>query len=85
VPALEDGVQAIEERNARVEADKAWEGSWYRRLLLASAMYATAVLFLWSSNAEAFWFQSLVPAGAYILSTLTLPWLKRRWVGKKGR
>tara|TARA_B100000315_G_scaffold177384_1_gene165967 strand:+ start:311 stop:610 length:300 start_codon:yes stop_codon:yes gene_type:complete len=80
MPTPEERIQAIEDRNRRVEADKGWETSWFRRILLSVAIYITAVLFLWSSNADAYWLQSLVPAGAFLLSTLSLPWVKKRWV-----
>lgn len=73
-------IQEIKERNARVEADKAWETSWTRRGLIAMFTYFIVVIFLISINAQDPWLTALVPVGAYLLSTLTLPFIKKWWV-----
>lgn len=70
----------IQARNARVEADKAWETSFTRRLILALAIYALAAFMLFSIDAPEPWLNALVPALAYLLSTLTLPFLKQYWL-----
>lgn len=75
-------IQKLKERNARVEADKAWETSWARRGLLAATTYVVVGLFLVSINAPNPWINSLIPAGAYLLQTLTLPMIKEWWVKK---
>lgn len=76
----ESQIAAIVERNKRVEADKAWEVSWIRRITIAVLTYAVAVLFLWLIGNEGFWLNAAVPALGYLLSTLSLPWVKRRWI-----
>ena len=73
-------IQKIKERNVRVESDKAWETSWARRGLLAVATYVVVSLFLVSINAPNPWINALIPAGAYVLQTLTVPVLKDWWV-----
>jgi hypothetical protein len=73
-------IQAILERNKRVELDKAWEVSWFRRLIITALTYAGALLFIWSFTNDLLWWNAAVPAGAYLLSTLSLPWLKRWWM-----
>ena len=78
----EQQIQAILERNRRVEAEKAWEQSWCRRLTILGMIYVISVLFLWSIDAHPFLLQALVPAGGYLLSTLSLPWLKKQWMQK---
>ncbi|NYZ74652.1 hypothetical protein H0O03_00080 [Candidatus Micrarchaeota archaeon] len=75
-------VKKILDRNARVEADKAWETSKTRRALIAGATYLVVVLFLHLINAPNPWLNALVPACAYILSTLTLPFVKKWWLEK---
>jgi len=50
----ESQIAAIVERNRRVEADKAWEVSLFRRLTIAVLTYAIAVLFLWLIESERF-------------------------------
>lgn len=77
-------IEAILERNKRVEADKAWEGSWTRRGFIAVLTYVTAVGILWATgNGNAFT-ASLFPPAGYLLSTLTLPPLKRWWMKRRG-
>jgi len=72
-------IQKLKERNARVEIDKAWETSKIRRGILAIATYVVVGIFLSSINAPNPWINALIPAGAYIVQTLTLPVLKNWW------
>ncbi|OIO54127.1 hypothetical protein AUJ46_03850 [Candidatus Peregrinibacteria bacterium CG1_02_54_53] len=77
---LEQKIAEILERNVRVEADKAWELSWMRRLLITFLTYGIALLFLWLIENERFWLNAGVPALGYLLSTLSLPWIKQWWI-----
>ena len=70
----------IKERNARVEADKAWETSRTRRLLVAFSIYIVAFVSFSLINTPKPALDALVPSVAYILSTLTLPFLKNWWM-----
>ncbi len=79
---LDPQIQAILDRNARVERDKAWETSFTRRGTIAGMTYLTACLFLWLIGNENLWLNALVPMGGYVLSTLTLPTLKNFWAKK---
>ena len=78
---IESQIQAINERNKRVEAEKAWEVSWFRRISIAVLTYVTATVFLILIGNERPWFNAIVPPIAYILSTLSLPPLRRWWMG----
>ena len=73
-------INEIQIRNKRVEADKAWETSFLRRLSIAIMTYFIAALFLWSIKVPNFWLNALVPAGGFLLSTLSLPFLKKWWI-----
>ncbi|MBI3115265.1 MAG: hypothetical protein HYZ09_02105, partial [Candidatus Kerfeldbacteria bacterium] len=64
----------------RVEADKAWEVSWTRRLVIAAMTYVIAVIWLYMIDNSAPYLNGFVPAAGYILSTLSLPAIKRWWV-----
>ena len=44
--SIEERLSSIEERNRRVEADKAWETSWTRRLLIAVLTYGVIAVYL---------------------------------------
>ncbi len=76
-------VQSIQERNRRVELDKAWETSMTRRSIIALMTYAIVVLFLYLINALVPWLSALVPTLGFLLSTLTLPYVKKRWIARQ--
>lgn len=75
--------ETLEQRNARVEADKAWETSLTRRFIIAGITYATVCLYLPLLGVERPWLHALVPVAGYLLSTLSLPYAKRMWLKKK--
>lgn len=80
---LDERVQKIEERNKRVESDKDWEQSWTRRGLLAIFTYLAIALYLWAIDISRPWLNAVVPAVAFMLSTLTMPFFKRIWLNLK--
>lgn len=77
---MKKAVQALHERNARVEADKAWETSRTRRAIIAAITYITVVAFLFLIDAPYPWMSAAVPVIGYLLSTLLLGPLKRWWL-----
>ncbi len=80
---IEKELQIIKERNRRVETDKAWEVSWTRRLFVTVLTYVVASVWLILINETIWYFKAFVPVVGYILSTLSLPAVKRWWVGKE--
>jgi len=70
----------IRERNRRVEADKAWETSWTRKILIAGLTYVVVVLFFLSADISRPFVNAIVPTLGFILSTLSVPVVKRWWV-----
>ena len=80
---LEQEIQSIKERNQRVEADKAWELSWIRRLFIAAVTYLAAGIWLTAIHDTYPWLKALIPAAAYILSTLTIPFVKSWWLRRR--
>lgn len=76
---LEKRVQGIENRNKRVELDKAWEVSYTRRFFVVVFTYLSIALYLkYVVNIEP-WLNAIVPTLGFLLSTLTLPFLKKIW------
>ncbi len=73
-------VLELQQRNARVELDKAWETSWTRRLVIAAAIWAGAWPWLVSLGVAHAARHALVPSVAYVVSTLSLPVVKRVWM-----
>lgn len=79
----QEKIESIEQRNRRVELDKAWETSFVRRGFIACVTYAIAVWFMWSIGVGDAYLNALVPTGGYVLSTLSLPFLKQWWIKNK--
>lgn len=69
----------IEERNQRVETDKAWETSLTRRALLIIFTYLSVSLYFNFIKIDRPWLNAVVPSLAFLLSTLTLPFFKNVW------
>ena len=80
---IEKEINQIKKRNRRVESDKAWETSTFRRITIALMTYIIIVLFLWIIKVPNYWLNALVPTAAFILSTLGLPILKKWWLKNK--
>lgn len=78
--ALERRIQRLEDRNKRVEADKAWETSWNRRALLVLFTYVAVGAYLRAIAVPRPWLNAIVPAVAFMISTLTMPFFKRLWL-----
>lgn len=85
IVALERELAEIRERNRRVELDKGWEVSVTRRTFLAVMTYLCAAVLLRRLGIDHYLRNALVPAVGYVLSTLTLPPLKRRWIERRER
>lgn len=80
ISELSDRVKKIEVRNKRVEADKAWETSWTRKILIAVFTYLAIALYLKFIVGIDPWINAIVPTVGFLLSTLTLPWFKKLWL-----
>lgn len=79
---LERRIEAIEQRNKKVEFDKAWEISWTRRVIIAFLTYFTIVLFFVAANLPKPFINSIIPTLGFLLSTLSLPFFKKLWMKK---
>jgi hypothetical protein len=77
---LLERIKRIEERNRKVESDKAWETSYARRGLLTIFTYLAVGFYLQAINIPNPWMNAIVPAAAFMLQTLTLPFFKRVWM-----
>lgn len=77
---LEKRIQAVEQRNKRVETDKAWQDSLFRRGLLLIFTYLALGFYMQAINIEDPWLSAVIPSVGFLLSTLTLPFLKNLWI-----
>lgn len=79
---LEQELSLLKARNARVEADKAWETSGTRKGAILVLTYIVIVLFFWIANLGNPFVNAIVPCLGFFLSTLAMPLLKKLWVEK---
>lgn len=77
---IEKEIEEIKKRNKVVEADKAWETSWTRRIFIASITYIVASLYMGSIGESLIFLKALIPTGGFLLSTLSLPFVKKWWL-----
>ena len=81
--SLLDRLEKIEARNKRVELDKAWETSWIRRIAIIFLTYAIVVCYLRFVVHINPWINALVPVIGFLLSTLTVSFLKKLWLARR--
>ena len=75
-------IDEINARNKRVEAEKAWETSLTRKILILVLTYFVIVILFLFANLPNPFVNAVVPAVAYVLSTLTVPIFKKWWLTK---
>ncbi len=80
IQKLEKEIELIKERNLRVEADKAWEISYFRISLISGIIYIVAVKVLYFIGNNNYFLNALVPAIGYFISVQSLPFIKRWWI-----
>lgn len=85
VLSLKTRIELLEARNHRVEADKAWETSWARRLAIMILTYLVVVFYLYFVVHINPWINALVPVIGFFLSTLTVSLLKRQWLARRSK
>ncbi len=77
---IEEEIIAIKERNARVEAEKAWEISNARKITLLMITYFLACLLMAAIGVERPYINALIPAMGFFLSTLSVGFIKSYWL-----
>lgn len=80
---VEKSLAQIQERNCRVEADKAWETSPTRTVLICALLYIVAAGVFHLLNSQRIWLDALLPPTGFYLSTQTLPLLKQWWIARR--
>ncbi|MGB4101208.1 MAG: hypothetical protein WBK91_04810 [Alphaproteobacteria bacterium] len=75
-------IDAIEERDARVAAEVAWEVSWVKRGWIAIVTYFCTALVLRLVDHHDVLVPSLVPVLGYLLVTLAMPHIRVWWLDK---
>ena len=79
---LKNEIIEIKKRNAKVEADKAWETSLFRKILVAFLTYIVIVLFFFAAKLPEPFINAIVPTLGFLLSTLSVSFCKKIWLKK---
>jgi hypothetical protein len=82
---METELIQIQERNKRVELDKAWEVSFTRRAIIAGITYLCATALLIKIGNSSPFQNALLPVAGYLLSTLSLSFVKEWWTQTKSQ
>ncbi|MFC1615878.1 hypothetical protein ACFL21_01950 [Patescibacteria group bacterium] len=80
IQEIQKEIDKIKKRNKRVEIDKAWETSWARKIIILILTYFVVVLFFYFAELPDPLINAIVPAGAFVLSTLSIPLIKKLWI-----
>ncbi len=72
-------IDSIKSRNKKVEADKAWETSLSKKVLIATLTYFVIVLFFSITNLGKPFINAIVPTLGFVLSTLSIQVFKKLW------
>lgn len=77
---LEKEIKKIQERNKRVELDKAWETSWTRKICIMILTYIVVIIYSYVIRKyDNIFLSSLVPVIGFTLSTLSLKLVRKIW------
>ena len=77
---LEKEIKNIQERNKKVELDKAWETSWTRRICIMILTYIVVIIYSYFIREyNNIFLSSLVPVIGFALSTLSLKLVRKIW------
>ncbi|MBI5621382.1 hypothetical protein HY933_00765 [Candidatus Falkowbacteria bacterium] len=77
---LQIDLQQIKERNARVEADKAWEISQSRKIIILVLTFLVVLLVFYFNNMEKPLWNALIATVAFWISTLSVSAGKKLWL-----
>lgn len=80
IKKLENEIIEIKERNKRVEKDKKWETSLFRKILIAFTTYILMCLVMYSIGVKDFYINAIVPTLGFLLSTISFSFIKDWWI-----
>jgi hypothetical protein len=82
---LEKEIKQIKIRNTAVEADKAWETSGVRKVIIALTTYVLVSAYMMILDVNKPFLNALIPTAGYFLSTLTITIVKNRWLNNRNK
>lgn len=83
IQVLEDRVVKIEERNKKVELNKAWEQSFFRIVFIAILTYVLTSLVFYIIGVSDCFKNALIPTLGFILSVQSVSIFKKKWIVKR--
>lgn len=77
---LEEEIEKIKQRNAKVELDKKWETSATRKICICILTYIVVIIYSYLINKISnIFLSSLVPVIGFTLSTVSLNFIRKQW------
>ena len=83
ISKIESSLETIDERNQRVELEKSWEQSNTRVFSIFFLTYLLMCLVFYVLGISEFYLSAIIPSLGYLLSTLSLPIIKRLWIKQR--
>ena len=80
IAELEKQVILINERNLKVQFDKAWETSNFRIICVCLLTWIVVSLVFWTIGVDDSMINAIIPTTGFYLSTQSLPFLKKWWL-----
>ncbi|MDZ4833687.1 MAG: hypothetical protein SGJ27_07885 [Candidatus Melainabacteria bacterium] len=78
--AIDEVLDQFKQRNLRVEANKAWEGSKTRIVLICAITYTVASGVFYSLGSHRYFLDAIVPTLGFLLSSQSIPLAKKLWI-----
>ena len=72
-------IRKIQERNKKVELDKAWETSKTRKIAVAVLTYFVMVSVMYSLDMASPFMGAVIPTLGFMLSTFSLDFIRKFW------
>lgn len=82
IKQIQKELEEIKNRNKKVEQNKAWEISFFRKFSITVITYIVASLVMYFIGVQKFLLNALIPTFGYLLSTLSLSFIKNWWIEK---
>lgn len=77
---VRNSISAIQMRNKKVEAEKAWETSWQKAAIILSITYVFMIFFMNIIWVKWVYVNAMIPTFWFFLSTLSLGFLKQKYI-----
>lgn len=79
---IEEEIGKIHCRNQKVEADKVWEPSGTRKIVVAAMTYFVMICVMYVLKMENPFISAIIPTLGFVLSTISAGLAKKFWINK---